>query len=97
MTIMRQRSPSTMSFHPSDEGTDDLDVLLMRRIESYPGICVVELTRSIRYFNKDDPSEEVGPNYYQILYRVSSLEKEGLIVTKKEPSKKGMERRCYPR
>ena len=98
MVIMRQRSPSTLSFHPDPEsGMDDLDVLLLRRIESYPGISVAELTRSMRFYNKDDPTEEVNPNYYQILYRINTLDAEGLIVSRRKATEKGMERQCFRR
>jgi hypothetical protein len=98
MVIMRQRSPSTLSFHPDPEsGMDDLDVLLLRRIESYPGISVAELTRSMRFYNKDDPTEEVNPNYYTILYRIDSLEHNSLLVTRRKATEKGMERQCFRR
>ena len=95
--ILRQRSPSTMSFHPDpDSGLDDLDVVLLKYVSQRPGISVKELTQRITYYNKDDPSEEVSPNYAQIWYRVNSLSNEGLIVSRREPNKKAMLRRCYP-
>ena len=95
--ILRQRSPSTLSFHPDpDSGMDDLDVLLIKRIETNPGISVKELVSTLTYYNKDDPSEEVSPNYAQIWYRVNSLSNEGFIVSRREPNKKAMLRRCYP-
>lgn len=97
MTLMRQRSPSTMSFHPSDEGIDDLDVTILKYVDMRPGISVAELTRRMTFYNKDDPSEEVSPNYYMMLYRVNTLEAEGLIVTRRKATEKGMERQCFGR
>jgi len=93
--ICRQRSPSTMSFHPDPEsGMDDLDVLLIRRIEYHPGINMTNLANSITFYNKDDPSENGGASYRLISYRIKTLEKERLIVTRREPKQR--ERRCYP-
>jgi hypothetical protein len=86
-----------MSFHPSDEGIDDLDVTILKQCEMFPGISVKTLSNRMTFFNKDDPSEELRANYALIWYRVNSLEKEGLLVTRREPSNKAMERRCFSR
>ena len=93
--IMRQRSPSTMSFHPDEDGFDDLDFILIKNIEQRPGITVKELASRMVFFNKDDPTEEQRASYAQIWWRISTLEKEGMIITQKEPNHKGMVRRCY--
>jgi len=98
MTLMRQRSPSPLSFHPdTDSGLDDLDEILMRNISSKPGITVKELAGRMVFYNKDDPAEESRANYAQIWYRIQTLTKEGLICTQKESNHKGMTRRCYPK
>ena len=97
MTLMRQRSPSTLSFHPDESGMDDLDVILLKNINLNPGTSISELAGRILFYNREDPSDECRPNYWQIHYRITTLEKEGLIVTRREPSNKAMERRCFPR
>jgi hypothetical protein len=96
MTLMRQRSPSPLSFHPSEEGIDDLDVMILKHVGIAPGISVTSLASRFVFYNKDDPSEESRASYAQIWYRVHTLEKEGMILTRREPSQKGMERRCFP-
>jgi len=95
MTLMRQRSPSPLSFHPTEDGIDDLDIILIKNIEMRPGITVKELASRMVFFNKDDPTEEQRASYAQIWWRISTLEKEGMISTQKEPNHKGMTRRCY--
>ena len=98
MVLLRQRSPSTMSFHPDpDSGLDDLDVVILKQVEMFPGISVKTLSNRMTFYNADDHTEEIRANYALIWYRVNSLENEGLLGTKKEPSEKGMERRCYSR
>lgn len=97
MSLMRQRSPSDLSFHPdTDSGLDDLDFILMKNIEQRPGITVKELAGRMVFYDKDNPAEEQRANYAQIWYRIHTLSKEGLIHTRKEPNKVGMTRRCYP-
>ena len=96
--ILRQRSPSPLSFHPDEEsGLDDLDVMILKHVGIAPGISVTSLASRFVFFNKDDPSEESRASYAQIWYRVHTLEKEGLLTTKKEPSNVGQERRCFPK
>jgi hypothetical protein len=85
-----------MSFHPADDGLDDLDAILLKHISLTPGISVTALASRMVFYNKDDPSEETRASYAQIWYRVETLTKEGMISTRREPSNKGMERRCYP-
>jgi hypothetical protein len=96
--ILRQRSPSSMSFHADpDSGLDDLDVMILKHTRITPGISVTSLASRFVFYNKDNPSEETRASYAQIWWRISTLEKEGLLTTKKQASNKGMERRCYPR
>ena len=86
-----------MSFHPDPEtGLDDLDVTILKYVEQRPGISIKGLTNRISFYNKDDPSEEVSPNYWLMRYRVETLERNSLLVTRREPNKKAMLRRCYP-
>jgi hypothetical protein len=93
--ILRQRSPSTMSFHPADDGLDDLDAIILKHVSLTPGISVTALASRMVFYNKDDHSEETRAPYAQIWYRVKTLEKEGLIISRREPSNKGMEKKCY--
>ena len=86
-----------MSFHPSDEGVDDLDVTLIKYIKQYPGICVKELANCMTFYNKDKPAEEIRAKYHTIYYRIRTLENNKFIVTRREPSDKAMERKCFPR
>ena len=98
MVIMRQRSPSPLSFHPDpDSGLDDLDVIIIKNVEQRPGITILELADRMLFYNAADPSDECRPKYAQIWYRVNSLEKNKLLSTRREPSNKAMERRCYSR
>ena len=98
MTLLRQRSPSTMSFHPDPEsGMDDLDVTILKQVEMFPGISVKTLSNRMTFYNKDDHTEEIRANYALIWYRVSTLEREQLLVTRREASEKAMERRCFPK
>ena len=98
MVLMRQRSPSTVSFHPDpDSGLDDLDVVILKQVEMFPGISVKTLSNRMTFYNKDDHTEEIRANYALIWYRVSTLEREQLLVTRREASEKAMERRCFPK
>jgi len=98
MVLMRQRSPSTMSFHPDNEsGLDDLDVTILKQVEMFPGISVKTLSNRMTFYNKDDHTEEIRANYALIWYRVNSLEREQLLITRREASEKAMERRCFPK
>ena len=97
MTLMRQRSPSSMSFHPDESGMDDLDVTILKQVEMFPGISVKTLSNRMTFYNKDDHTEEIRANYALIWYRVSTLEREQLLVTRREASEKAMERRCFPK
>jgi len=98
MVLMRQRSPSTMSFHPDNEsGLDDLDVTILKQVEMFPGISVKTLSNRMTFYNKDDHTEEIRANYALIWYRVSTLEREQLLITRREASEKAMERRCFPK
>ena len=98
MVLLRQRSPSTMSFHPDNEsGLDDLDVTILKQVEMFPGISVKTLSNRMTFYNKDDHTEEIRANYALIWYRVSTLEREQLLVTRREASEKAMERRCFPK
>ena len=98
MKIIRQRSPSTMSFHPDPEtGLDDLDVTILKQVEMFPGISVKTLSNRMTFYNKDNHAEEIHANYWLIYYRVMTLEKNNLLSTRREPSNKAMERRCYSR
>ena len=98
MALMRQRSPSTMSFHPDpDSGLDDLDVVILKQVEMFPGISVKTLSNRMTFYNKDDHTEEIRANYALIWYRVSTLEREQLLITRREASEKAMERRCFPK
>jgi hypothetical protein len=98
MTLLRQRSPSTMSFHPDPEsGMDDLDITILKQVEMFPGISVKTLSNRMTFYNKDNPSEELHANYWLIYYRVTTLEKEGLLVTRRIATEKAMERRCFPK
>ena len=98
MVLLRQRSPSTMSFHPDpDSGLDDLDVVILKQVEMFPGISVKTLSNRMTFYNKDDHTEEIRANYALIWYRVSTLEREQLLVTRREASQKAMERRCFPK
>jgi hypothetical protein len=97
MTLMRQRSPSTMSFHADPHsGLDDLDVTIIKHVQMTPGISIQVLASRLRFFDNENPAEEIRASYAQIWYRVETLTKEGIISTRREPSNKGMERRCYP-
>jgi len=95
--IMRQRSPSSMSFHPDEDGFDDLDHMILKHVIIRPGISIKELASRFVFYDRERPSEESRASYAQIWYRVHTLEKEGLLTTKKEPSNVGLERRCYPK
>ena len=98
MVLLRQRSPSTMSFHPDPEtGLDDLDVVILKQVEMFPGISVKTLSNRMTFYNKDDHTEEIRANYALIWYRVSTLEREQLLVTRREASHNAMERRCFPK
>ena len=98
MVILRQRSPSTLSFHPDPEsGMDDLDVTILKQVEMFPGISVKTLSNRMTFYNKDDHTEEIRANYALIWYRVSTLEREQLLITRREASEKAMERRCFPK
>ena len=98
MTLLRQRSPSTMSFHPDPEsGLDDLDITILKQVEMFPGISVKTLSNRMTFYNKDDHTEEIRANYALIWYRVNSLAKEGLLVTRRIATEKAMERRCFPK
>ena len=97
MVLMRQRSPSTLSFHPDETGMDDLDVTILKQVEMFPGISVKTLSNRMTFYNKDDHTEEIRANYALIWYRVSTLEREQLLVTRREASEKAMERRCFPK
>ena len=83
MTLLRQRSPSTISFHPDPEsGIDDLDITILKQVEMFPGISVKTLSNRMTFYNKDDHTEEIRANYALIWYRVNSLENEGLLDRK---------------
>ena len=97
MVLMRQRSPSTLSFHPDETGMDDLDITILKQVEMFPGISVKTLSNRMTFYNKDDHTEEIRANYALIWYRVNSLEREQLLVTRREASEKAMERRCFPK
>ena len=97
MVLMRQRSPSTLSFHPDETGMDDLDVTILKQVEMFPGISVKTLSNRMTFYNKDDHTEEIRANYALIWYRVSTLEREQLLITRREASEKAMERRCFPK
>ena len=97
MVLMRQRSPSTLSFHPDETGMDDLDITILKQVEMFPGISVKTLSNRMTFYNKDDHTEEIRANYALIWYRVSTLEREQLLVTRREASQKAMERRCFPK
>ena len=87
-----------MSFHPDpDSGLDDLDVVILKQVEMFPGISVKTLSNRMTFYNKDDHTEEIRANYALIWYRVSTLEREQLLVTRREASEKAMERRCFPK
>ena len=97
MVLMRQRSPSTLSFHPDETGMDDLDITILKQVEMFPGISVKTLSNRMTFYNKDDHTEEIRANYALIWYRVNSLAKEGLLVTRRIATEKAMERRCFPK
>ena len=97
MVLMRQRSPSTLSFHPDETGMDDLDITILKQVEMFPGISVKTLSNRMTFYNKDDHTEEIRANYALIWYRVSTLEREQLLITRREASEKAMERRCFPK
>ena len=87
-----------MSFHPDpDSGLDDLDVVILKQVEMFPGISVKTLSNRMTFYNKDDHTEEIRANYALIWYRVNSLEREQLLITRREASEKAMERRCFPK
>ena len=86
-----------MSFHPDESGMDDLDVTILKQVEMFPGISVKTLSNRMTFYNKDDHTEEIRANYALIWYRVSTLEREQLLVTRREASEKAMERRCFPK
>ena len=63
MVLLRQRSPSTISFHPDPEsGMDDLDITILKQVEMFPGISVKTLSNRMTFYNKDNPSEEIHAN-----------------------------------
>ena len=76
---------------------DDLDITILKQVEMFPGISVKTLSNRMTFYNKDDHTEEIRANYALIWYRVSTLEREQLLVTRREASEKAMERRCFPK